>query len=78
MFLSPVQFAPDYKRFITKTLISSSENDYFTGKGITPEQFLTMMDPAEAAPYKVSLEKYQKDLEAGVAKKPSPEEDIIY
>lgn len=70
ILLSPVRHPKGYKQRIIE-ILSSYENDpFFIEQGITPEEFLEKIDPAEAAPYKVSFEKYKQDIKSGAAKTP--------
>lgn len=70
VLLTPVRNPRAYKQHILEAITSLEGDPFFTDQGITPEEFLNRIDPEEAAPYKVSLEKYQKDIESGIARTP--------
>lgn len=65
MVLEPIvkKYQTDYKKFLNRELSTLGSRDELINKGMTPEEFLAKLDVKEAEPYRVSLEKYNKELE---------------
>lgn len=62
VLILPVKNKEAYRRVISRYVSASTVNKELLEKGISPEEFLSQFDVAEAEPYVASYEKYKKEM----------------